>query len=404
MSNNYKYYTGITSQVPFCSIPLRLDPYNHCQFSCGYCFASTRQGFGRNAKLTLGSASALEKRLERVNAGYIDSAVDEFISQRIPFQLGGMVDPFSLIEKKKGVTLAMLKVLAQWNYPVVISTKSDILSQKNYLEVLRDCQSYVRFSTTVVSPELKDRIDKGCPSMERIAKCAEVLSSNDISTSFRFQPIFPEHEQAAYELIHLARDSGVKHISAEYLKVPIDANIKFSSAVKEVMSPTPIDFYKSLGAKQKGREYILPQQYRLPHLEQLAIYTRKFGLTFGFADNDLLLLSDGKTCCAAGDLYLKDAGFFNANVVGLANNTSTGNKIIFDDLKSFWQPQKSVTNYLNSKARPKYKCFGASDWETYSRKLWLGVQGVYKPDFFLGVKQTDDIDSEGLPIFIRTLE
>jgi len=71
----------------------------------------------------------------RVQKGEIASALDEFILKRIPFQLGGMSDPFSSIEEKAGVTLEFIKILNEFNYPFIISTKGTMLSQKAYLDV-----------------------------------------------------------------------------------------------------------------------------------------------------------------------------------------------------------------------------------------------------------------------------
>jgi DNA repair photolyase len=103
---------------------LRLDSYNSCQFGCTYCFASTRQGFGRNSSLKISNPQALRDRIERVVSGKISSALDEFIENRIPFQLGGMSDPFTKIESNKNVSFEYLKILKEYDYPVIISTKS----------------------------------------------------------------------------------------------------------------------------------------------------------------------------------------------------------------------------------------------------------------------------------------
>ena len=85
---NYKYYLALTSQLPFCSVPLRLDTYNSCQFSCSYCFAKARGGAPISGATSEASHSALRQRLSRASEGAPKGAVEEFLQQRIPHTTG----------------------------------------------------------------------------------------------------------------------------------------------------------------------------------------------------------------------------------------------------------------------------------------------------------------------------
>lgn len=397
----YKYYAGLTSQVGFCATPLRLDPYNRCQFSCEYCFASTRQGFGRKSEMKIGNPSSLFNRLKRVFDGKISSALDELISWRVPFQLGGMSDPFTKLESKEKVTLEYLKILKEFDYPVIISTKSSAIVSKDYLDVVSGSNIYVRFSTTVVDNKIKNRIDKGCAPVENIARAAKILHSEGVPVCFRFQPIIPEHEESYEYLLELAYASSVKHISAEYLKCPIDANKKFGKTLVSLLGGDPIKYYKRFGSIKQGREYILPIEYRAQNLMIIAAKARGNGMSFGFADNDLLLHSDGNACCSASDLYLRDAGFFTANIVSLAKKKKIGEKIYFDDYLCDWVPTSAVSTYLNSKSRIINCDAGQPEWLRYLQEMWKGNLGVFTPNYFDGIAITEERDAHGLPVFIK---
>mgnify|MGYP001944611474 CR=1 FL=1 len=399
----YKYYAGITSQVGFCATPLRLDSYNRCQFSCEYCFASTRQGHGRNEKFQIGNPTSLLNRFARVFDGKISSALDELISRRVPFQLGGMSDPFSKLESEKRVTLEYLKILKKYDYPVIISTKSSAIINPEYLDIVSGSNIYVRFSTTVVDPILQPKIDRGCPPVVELAAAAKTLHNEGVPVCFRFQPIIPGHENHVKELLDLAYNSCVKHISAEFLKCPIDANKKFGKSLIEILSGNPIQHYKTLGAKKQGREYILPIDYRARKLAAMALETRNRGMSFGFADNDLLLHSDGNACCAASNLYLRDANYFTANIVSLAKDKPIGEKLYFGDFLSGWIPQTAISTYLNSKARLIVSDKTKPEWLNYLQAMWVGDLGVFCPDYFDGIEMTNETDENGLPVFVRTL-
>lgn len=398
----YKYYAGLTSQVGFCATPLRLDSYNRCQFSCEYCFASTRQGYGRNERLQIGNPTSLLNRLSRVFEGKISSALDELISHRVPFQLGGMADPFSRIETDKRVTLEYLKILKEYDYPVIVSTKSTKIVDREYLDVITESNIYVRFSITVVDPKLQAKIDRGCPPLEEIAVAAKELHTQGIPVCFRFQPIIPGHEQYFKDYLAVAYESNVKHISAEFLKCPIDANKKFGKSLKVILDDNPIQRYKDLGALKQGREYILPITYRAPVLAAMAKETRGKGITFGFADNDLLLHSDGNACCAASNLYLRDSNYFTANIVSLAKEKSIGERLYFSDFLAGWVPTRAISTYLNSKSRIAVSDSTQPEWLSYLQEMWVGKLGVFSPNYFDGIEITNEHDEHGLPVFIKT--
>jgi DNA repair photolyase len=395
----YRYSTALTSQLPFCATPLRLDTYNNCGYGCAYCFAKTRQGFGREQPLKVANPEILKKRLKRVVKGEIASALDEFILRRIPFQLGGMSDPFSNIEAKTGVTLEYIKVLNEFNYPFIISTKGTLLSSGKYLEVIKHSNCYIRFSTTIINEGYRSSVDKKCPPLKDIISCAGLLSSYDLPVSLRFQPIIPGHELSSFDLLDEASKNGVKHISAEYLKVPMDANLKFGSSLKRILSNNPVQHYRSLGAIKSGREFSLPLIVRQYWLIRMFEYARALGLSFGFADNDILHYSDGNSCCGAADIYLKDANFFRGNVLGAIKNKNDNDLILFDELLSHWIPNKKISSYLNSKARISIGNHDIPEWIGYLMKIWSGDLGVFKPSFFNGISNTLTLDEFGLPIY-----
>ncbi|BEM13404.1 radical SAM protein [Serratia marcescens] len=403
MKKPYKYYSGITSQISFCATPLRLDSYNNCSFGCTYCYARTRQGHGREQQLQISNPQSLHDRLKRVSDGIIKSSLDEFIQRKIPFQLGGMSDPFSRYEQRAEITLEYMKILREYDYPYIISTKSALISTSKYKDALLNSNSYVRFSTTVIDAKKRKLIDKGCVGIDNLAEAAQILSTINIPTSFRLQPIIPGFESFAEEIINIAAESGVKHLSAEYLKVPMDANKKFGSNLLKIFDNTPVSKYISMGAHKVGREYTLPLEYRTTYLIEMYQYTKAKGMTFGFADNDLLLHADGASCCGASDLYLREANFFHANIPSIIKKKKINEEIYFIDFLTEWIPQRVISTYLNSKARLAIIDTSEPEWLQFLKKMWVGEQGVYNPLYFDGVSLSGKLDSNGLPIYIRTL-
>lgn len=126
-------------------------------------------------------------------------------------------------------------------------------------------------------------------------------------------------------------------------------------------------------------------------------------MSFGFADNDLLLHSDGNACCAASNLYLENANYFTANIVSLAKSKSIVEKLYFEDYLSGWVPNSAISTYLNSKARLSIIDTAQPEWLSYLREMWAGKLGVYNPEYFDGIEKTNEVDNYDLPVFVRTV-
>ena len=294
------------------------------------------------------------------------------------------------------VLIQLMHILAKHRYPYIISTKGTLLANQEYLDILRDSNVYVRFSVTVVAPELRKGIDRGCPNLCDLFAAAKTICQVGVPVSFRLQPIFPGHEDVAYALLEEAGKMGVKHISMEYLKVPIDANIKFSETVRAALGSEPIRRYIEMGSKRNGREYILPFSYRAPYLLRFREYVKKLGMTFGFADNDLLIFSDGDSCCSASDLYLTNMNTFKANIVGMAKGKRVGDKLSLSDFHDKWYPKHRISPYLNSRSRiSSGQIKGRPDWPEYVKEMWNSSHGIYNPAYFVGIRAVEQEDESG---------
>lgn len=399
---DYKYYLALTSQLPFCSVPLRIDTYSNCQFSCSYCFSKARGG----APLTRSNQeivpAQLEKRLNHVSQGRVSGAVDEFLARRIPVQLGGMNDPFSPWEKQRKKTLETLKILRNHQYPTIISTKSTMLADEPYLSVLATGNFFVRISVTAGSLDTRTALEKGVPSWEERLRAAEALSSMHIPVSLRFQPIIYGEEDTIIGMINSASSSGIQHISAEYLKLPIEKLSRQTSYLAESV-PYMRETYRKLNAKQVGRELVLPASIKAPGLIQLRKETVRKGMLFGFAENEFLHLNPYQACCNASDKFLKGANFFSSNILGILKEQLANEKIKFQLPYNDWMPKNSVFSHLNSRSR------GSADfvttklpserWVKLLQDKWNSNAERGGPSNFWGISDLGEVDKNGNKIF-----
>jgi DNA repair photolyase len=395
----YKHFATISSQVYFCSSPIRLDSYNRCQFGCTYCFSRNRSLDTSNPGLKIASAEAFEKRLARIAKGNIRSAFDEFLASRVPIQLGGLQDPFSGLELKHGVTLELLQILRSYNYPTIVSTKSALPAKEPYLSLLQSMNVLVRFSAAGVREECRKRLEIGCPSMDETLDTVSCLSTRGIPVSLRVQPVVPGHEEAALAIAERAANAGAQHISFEYLKIGTEERQQTINRVSAIVGTDIWRIMSERGITRVGRDYTLSLPAKSDFLRRAKQVCRDAGVKFGAGDTEFIHLSDGVGCCNGSAYFLKNCTQFRSNFVGVLSRRRKGDKIYFSDLERYWQPKLNVHRYLTTDSRGRSSNKRFSSWMSLLARRWNGGRSPYSPSFFFGVKWCGDYDGRGYKIY-----
>lgn len=390
METSYRYALSVTSQFPFCSVPLRLDAYSKCQFSCRYCFAAARGGSRPLGKMQSASPQKIERLLQAAGRGE-GGVLGEMIRAQVPIHFGGMADPFPKIEDKLGVALDLLHILAKYKYPTIISAKGVPAEVERYADVLSAGRMMVQFSFAVVKPESAKHVDAGVPLLAKRLKFMSLLSSSGVPVALRLQPVFPGHEKHAELLMRLAASAGARHVAVEFLKCPVEANWRggrFLVADSKGVQQT----FAELGAERLGREWILPVSYRSVRALRMKRVAREVGMTFAFADNDLLHFSDGEACCTASDIYLGASGM-GFNFHRAVKRADPSGIVSFASIENEWRPAGSIAQYLNSHSRARGK--------TLDDQVLAGWnQSLYSPSSFYGVSDSGDSDDLGRKIYL----
>ena len=395
----YKYYLSVTSQAPFCSTPLRLDAYSACQFGCAYCFAKSRGGNISSSQLRIADAKTLQDRLARVRRGELCSALDELLARRVPIQFGGMTDPFSPWELRHSASLSLLSVLCDDDYPTLISTKSTIPALAEYADVLSRGNFYIRFSITGADEGLTRELEAGVASpTERLAALG-TLAQKGVATSVRLQPLIVGHEDAAVDIIRAASEHGAKHVSAEYLKLPVEKALSQAKSLDRVL-PRIRSEYISKGARRVGREYLLPAEEKLAGHEKLAVAANDVGLLYGYADNEFLLRNNFTSCCNASDQFLRGTSMFQGNILSTIKSSACSD-IRFVELNLDHVTEFPMDNYLNSRSRVKLPSSATPKerWIALLRKKWNAPSWRGGPASFWGIVDTGKVDQNGDKIF-----
>lgn len=380
---------SITSQFPFCGLPLRLDTYAGCTFRCSYCFARYR------AEATFGSDNVRPANAETIRkifhfaielGRFPRGIVAQCLRRRMPIHFGGMSDGFQPAEKKYRVTEATLRVLARYQYPTVISTKGTLIAEPRYCDLLKAIGPVVvqlSFSTT--RDEAARRVEPFATAPSSLLRAMEVLSNQGIIVTCRWQPYIPGFSETPSEFISRAASAGARHVALEHLKLPVERSHHLWQQLTQAVGNNLYDEYIRLGARKNGREYVLPPEAKVHTVLQAARVAHSNGVSFGSADNKFQYLSDGACCCSGVDQF---AGFENwfKHQIGYALRKCRGRKITYESIAGEWIPVGSVDWYVNPDSRLSARLGRQATMRDHIRAKWDSLTVPGSPISFYGVR------------------
>jgi hypothetical protein len=310
-----------------------------------------------------------------------------------------MSDPFPSVERESKITLRVLEVLARHKYPTVISTKSDLFAQEEYLGVLQTGSFAIQASVSTLDDRLAARTDLGTPGPTKLLSALANAIDAGIPGSLRLQPLLPTRQADAADVIDAGADVGVRHVAVEHLKLPVEKTWWGTETLSDALGVNLPKYYACRLAKRIGREWVLPVEERLDTVLQLRHRAHGRGMSFGAADNDLLLLSDGGCCCSGVDDLPGFERYFRCNYTEAVRRGLSQGTIQASSLNAAWAPTGSVRRFVNSRSRS-----GAASVREYVLRNWNGSPNGSSPALFYGVRPVEAFDDQGYRVYSVTDE
>ena len=178
-----------------CHYAFELDSYGRgCVHDCSYCYAKealTAHGYWNNPMPFPVNLAELRKVFFTVFETAKASKWRPILEKRIPLRLGSMSDSFNWSDRKYKVSHEILKMLSFYDYPYIVFTRSDLVAEDEYLEVIRKDLASIQFSISGGNEALTRKIEPGAPSVERRLRALEKLATHNIWTTVRLNPFFP---------------------------------------------------------------------------------------------------------------------------------------------------------------------------------------------------------------------
>jgi DNA repair photolyase len=242
-------------ESPFVGFDRSINPYRGCEHGCIYCFARpTHAYYGLSAGLDFET-----KLFVKPNAAALldrELAANSYRPRQIA--IGTNTDPYQPIERKYGLMRGILAVLAKYNHPVSLLTKSALITRD--IDLLRPmAESKVvktMLSLTTLDSKLARVMEPRASSpMKRLA-AMRALNEAGIPVGVMTAPMIPglnDHELE--DLLQAAKDAGAQWAGYTVIRLPLEVSGLFREWIEAAFPDRALRVMRHIREMNGGRDY-----------------------------------------------------------------------------------------------------------------------------------------------------
>jgi len=340
-----------TGEILDCSMPMTFDTYNKCSYNCLYCFSYFQKSHSLSEKdyQEGGGLSCVNVDTIRDMFDMKDSVSEaykqfyDYIRDRKVMQWGGLADQFDMFEKKHGVTLELLKILKEKNYPLCFSTKATWwVYDERYRELFRGQDNWnTKFSIINLDTDRAKRMEKGVPSpMERLQAMSDLSKLNKGGVTLRLRPFiigFSDKNDEYLDLIRLGKEHGATAVSTEFFCLERRADERLRNRYEMMSDIVGFDILKFYKKYSHGSGYIrLNYGIKKKYFEKMEELCKKLDMRFYVSDADHKGKCHNGSCCGLDESWNYSRGQFTEAIVIAKRN----GKVYWHDIEKDVLPYK----------------------------------------------------------------
>ncbi|MEM8768360.1 MAG: radical SAM protein, partial [Pseudomonadota bacterium] len=167
-----------------------INPYKGCEHGCVYCFARPTHAY-----LDLSPGLDFETRIffKTDVRRHLEAELSKKGYECRPIAMGTNTDPYQPAEREQKITRRILETLLEWQHPVTIVTKSQlVLRDMDLLTALAERQLvHVNVSLTTLDKTLKTRLEPRTASPAARLRTLEALASAGVPVGAMVAPVIP---------------------------------------------------------------------------------------------------------------------------------------------------------------------------------------------------------------------
>jgi DNA repair photolyase len=211
-----------TNQSPDLPFVRSINPYRGCEHGCVYCYARPSHTYlGLSAGLDFetrifaktNAAELLRKELGR------PGAVPSMIA------LGANTDPYQPVERRLRITRSVLEVLAEFEHPIGITTKSALVTRDIDLLAPMAAKGLAKvfISVGTLNAEIARTMEPRANSPARRIQAIAQLAAAGIPAGVIVAPVVPAlTDQDLERVLEAAAAAGAQYASYVVLRLPLE--------------------------------------------------------------------------------------------------------------------------------------------------------------------------------------
>lgn len=282
---------------PLCYTILKLEPYTVCPFRCIYCYSRwyirNPTPFSFPRLKVIGIFKDFAKKIRKKGL------------KPIPFRLSTLVDPFPPIEQLYRITEKILSIALNYEYPIIINTKSVFYLHSPIKEILAKLLdrnfAILQVSLSVLNSKLSEVLEPKAPPLDQRLRAIKDLGSTDIPLVIRLSPyipyVSPTTDNEVEDFVYLCKDLGVKHVIIESLRIESHRIEEVAKALK--MQKIDVDKYNIREINDMEPVVRISTQVKENIYPLFTQKLNKYGITFATCKEGLFKFHTAPDCCGA---------------------------------------------------------------------------------------------------------
>jgi DNA repair photolyase len=228
-----------------------INPYRGCEHGCIYCYARPSHAYlGLSPGLDFESRLFYKPQAAKLLAAELRK---KGYSCR-PIALGSNTDPYQPVERKLGITRAILEVLRDFRHPVTIVTKSALIQRDLDIlgEMARDRLAMAAISVTTLDRGLARVMEPRAATPERRLETIAALAAAGVPAAVMSAPMVPAlNDNEMEQILERARAAGATSAAYTLLRLPLELKDLFKEWL-ETHFPAKAAHVLSLVAQTHG--------------------------------------------------------------------------------------------------------------------------------------------------------
>ncbi len=256
-----------------------LSPYTGCEHKCKYCYITTYIPRAFECRSKQNFIKLLPKDLEKADPKY-------------PISIANSSDPYPPMERKLKLTREMLNLLRDYDFKVLLVTKSDLVARD--IDILQKLNVVVTMTITTSDPALATKLEPNAPPPKARLMAVETLIKNKINCMVRIDPIIPGSNEYPRELMEKLSNIGVNTITSSTYKARSDSLRRVMAALTDQREL--LERLYLVNSEFINRSRYLPKEMRFEIMSEIRDLADEFGMEFAMCREGFQRLQTARSC------------------------------------------------------------------------------------------------------------